>query len=86
MWIMRLCELVIMCIGETWWIMWIWWFGKSYEFVIGEICHLTILFDDDHFVDSNEVWIICTRLVIFFGDDDFLAYNFEMMNCDYWVD
>jgi hypothetical protein len=23
-----LCELVIMCIGETWWIIWIWWFGE----------------------------------------------------------
>ena len=58
-WIMSLCELVIMCIGETWWIMWTWWFGELYEFFIGELCCLVNLFDDDYFGVGNEVWNIC---------------------------
>jgi hypothetical protein len=34
MWIIWLCGLVIICIGETRWIMWTWWFGELYELVI----------------------------------------------------
>jgi len=28
-----ICELVIIYIGKTWWITWIWWFGELYEIV-----------------------------------------------------
>jgi hypothetical protein len=39
------------------------------------------LIDDVHFGDNNDVWFIWMWFDDFFGDDDFLAYTFEMMNC-----
>jgi len=43
-------------IDETWWIKCAWWFGELYELVIGELCRLVILIDDEYFGDINEVW------------------------------
>jgi len=44
-----------------------------------------ILIDDVYFGDNNEVWFIWMWFDNLFGDDDFLAYTFEMTNCICWV-
>jgi len=50
------------------------------------LVRLVILFDDSYFGDSNEVRIICIWIGDFFDDKEFLAYTFQMMNCNCWVD
>jgi len=81
-----LVNYVTMWIGETRWIMWTWWFGELYEFVIGELYHLVNLFDDDYLVIVTKCESYVFELVIFLGDDDFIAYTFEVMNCNCRVD
>jgi len=74
-----------MCIGElgelcTWWNlvkMCTWWCLLFFVILV----HLVILVDNIYFGESNEVWIICMWFDDLFGDDDFHAYTFEMMNC-----
>ena len=44
------------------------------------LVHLVILIDDVYFGENNEVWTICMWFDDIFGDNDFLAYTFEMMN------
>ena len=70
-WNMRIC--VEMC---TWWCL----------FFLVILVHLVILIDDGYFGDSNEVWIICMWFSDLFGNNDFIAYTFEMMNHICWVD
>jgi len=44
-----------------------------------------ILIDDVYFSDNDEIWFIWMRFDDLFGDDDILAYTFEMMNYICWV-
>jgi len=48
--------------------------------------HVVILIDDVYFGENNEVWFIWMWFDDLVGDDDLLAYTFEMMNCICWVD
>jgi len=83
-----------MWLGEYvhWWnlmnvvIRWIVWNMYMSIFVIfGESCSLDAFIDDDYVSENIEVWIMCIWFGDFLGDDDFLAYTFEMMNRIYWI-
>jgi len=52
--------------------------------IFGESCSLYAFIDDDYVSENIEVWIMCIWFGDFLGDDDFLAYTFEMMNHIYW--